>query len=755
MAAYPPFQLDPWYTELKNYIDSGDGHVDGYDVILLAGQSNMVGLGTPVDTTYLDDPDPRIHQWAGSGTYLGQNVLAVNPLAHHGPHAGVGPGLEFAKWWVRSTGRNVLLVPTAHGATGFTTTSVSPAPSGYHTVLGGGSWDRDATDGGTNLYDFAVEQTNAAIASNENNVLVAILWQQGSADGAFVSGDINQAQYQTLMNDLVTNFRADLTGGSEVPFLVGRETPDWYVLHSGDLWTDWVHLNMPVENQLVEFAMPTPVLGGTEGDNIHINAVWQRQAGRVRYPEAYELALVNVLGTQPVPPTDMTFTQSGTTVTLGWTRGLGRNTDYVVEKDTGSGFTNVTRTTEPTDPTQPITGLTLGATVDFRVSAVNEEATSVPLEGSYTLQDVPDTPTGLDVTPSAWSVLAFWDAVADADEYLLEYKATASGTWLSAGTTTDTSLTVGSLLPSTSYDFRVSASNSAGTSAVSSTHTESTTTPTYLAADVGTDPLWAYSVRKIRSGYAGSCLRVRRSSDSTQQDIGFDGNGLLDTTALLAFVGAGSGFVAKWYNQGTAGSSADIANATAGAQPRIVNAGVVDTKNSLPTVVFDGTNDFLTHASPALLASADGVTVMNVAQTRKASSILFGELTAAGNTCAWLAFYSGPGLNEYIIITNDLGEYLVVASSTSTFTDDDTLHQETALDTLTTVQQWRDATSVIGPKTYARNGSETPTLVNVGVSATPAWHQGGISELVFWTTALTDMARTSGQSNQAGYYGTP
>ena len=46
----------------------------------------------------------------------------------------------------------------------------------------------------------------------------------------------------------------------------------------------------------------------------------------------------------------------------------------------------------------------------------------------------------------------------------------------------------------------------------------------------------AYSLRKLRAAYSGSAVRVRRSSDNTEQDIGFDANGDLDSTALLAFV---------------------------------------------------------------------------------------------------------------------------------------------------------------------------------------------------------------------------
>lgn len=84
----------------------------------------------------------------------------------------------------------------------------------------------------------------------------------------------------------------------------------------------------------------------------------------------------------------------------------------------------------------------------------------------------------------------------------------------------------------------------------------------------------AYSVRRLLGSYAGAAIRVRRSSDNTEQDFGFDSAGDLDTAALLAFCGAGSGFVSTWYDQAGA---FHLVEATAANQMRIVNAGAVET----------------------------------------------------------------------------------------------------------------------------------------------------------------------------------
>jgi len=95
----------------------------------------------------------------------------------------------------------------------------------------------------------------------------------------------------------------------------------------------------------------------------------------------------------------------------------------------------------------------------------------------------------------------------------------------------------------------------------------------------------AYSVRKLRTVYTGSAIRVRRSSDNTETDIGFDANGNLNTTTLLTFVGAGDGFISKWYDQ--SGNANDGLQTLFGAQPKIVISGVLQTQNGLPTLFYD------------------------------------------------------------------------------------------------------------------------------------------------------------------------
>jgi hypothetical protein len=103
----------------------------------------------------------------------------------------------------------------------------------------------------------------------------------------------------------------------------------------------------------------------------------------------------------------------------------------------------------------------------------------------------------------------------------------------------------------------------------------------------------AYSLRKLRSAYTGSAIRVRRT-DLQESDIGFTALGELDTTALLAFTGTGAldnGFVTTWYDQ--SGNARNATQSTAIFQPQIVSAGSVILENGKPALQFDAINDQL------------------------------------------------------------------------------------------------------------------------------------------------------------------
>jgi hypothetical protein len=106
----------------------------------------------------------------------------------------------------------------------------------------------------------------------------------------------------------------------------------------------------------------------------------------------------------------------------------------------------------------------------------------------------------------------------------------------------------------------------------------------------------AYSAaRRLATAYTGSLIRVRRSGDNAEQDIGYTAGNVLDESALTTFVGANNGFVTTWYDQ--SGNGNDAVQATASNQPQIVSIGSVILENAKPAMTFIDLNDYLQFSS--------------------------------------------------------------------------------------------------------------------------------------------------------------
>ena len=121
-------------------------------------------------------------------------------------------------------------------------------------------------------------------------------------------------------------------------------------------------------------------------------------------------------------------------------------------------------------------------------------------------------------------------------------------------------------------------------------------------------PIFAVSLRRLKTAYAGPAIKVRRSSDNATADIGFS-SGDLDTVALSAFIGANSGYIDTWYDQiGTAHMTAP----STASQPRIVNAGTIDLKNSKPITTTMGFTSGLTTGTTAIAIGGNKATESTV-----------------------------------------------------------------------------------------------------------------------------------------------
>lgn len=156
-------------------------------------------------------------------------------------------------------------------------------------------------------------------------------------------------------------------------------------------------------------------------------------------------------------------------------------------------------------------------------------------------------------------------------------------------------------------------------------------------------PSAGFATWRLRNAYAGSCIRVRRASDNSEQDIGFSGSNL-DIAALLAFAAGGDAFVKTLYDQ--SGNGRDLTQATAANQPKIVSAGSpITTINGLPSLQFDGSNDRLSYGTLGNFVSASAYTMMALARPTAGGSdngvVAAGKPALFGNGTNDLGFRFG------------------------------------------------------------------------------------------------------------------
>ena len=170
-----------------------------FDIVIQAGQSNAEGYGFgPAKDPYV--PDGRVF-------YLNPDLsVSLACEAVSGNDIQTNFSLSFAREYIKAgrldDGRKLLILRCAVGGTGFL--------------------DRrwGMTD---DLYLAMMDMIHAALALNEENRLIALLWHQGEADA--VNGASFEVHYNHLMN-LVRSVR-DTFHAQDLPFVAGDFVWDW------------------------------------------------------------------------------------------------------------------------------------------------------------------------------------------------------------------------------------------------------------------------------------------------------------------------------------------------------------------------------------------------------------------------------------------------------------------------------------------------------------------------------------------------
>lgn len=136
----------------------------------------------------------------------------------------------------------------------------------------------------------------------------------------------------------------------------------------------------------------------------------------------------------------------------------------------------------------------------------------------------------------------------------------------------------------------------------------------------------AYSLRKLDKDYSGSVVTVRRASNNDTLAVGFSGD-YLDTTSLKNFCSGTNCFVLRWFDQ--SGNNRHVAMTTDANQPQIISSGNLVLKDGVPSLDFDGSNDYLTFGSNFLSSSSAGSMFITASfdNTTKASRDILGGLS--------------------------------------------------------------------------------------------------------------------------------
>ena len=329
---------------------------------------------------------------------------------------------------------------------------------------------------------------------------------------------------------------------------------------------------------------------------------------------------------------------------------------------------------------------------------------------------------------------------------------TGSGTIASSSSHAVSGVDV-SALPSGTLTLSVTVSTTAGGTGAAKT---ATATPTFTGTLDGMSAAAAFSVRRLRSAYTGSLLRVRRSSDSTEQDISATVAGNLDTTTLTSFCGSASCYVRTWYDQ--SGNARDAVQATASAQPRIVNAGVVETNTALPALYFNGANGATYHLETATpftttyTLSAVASRVSSSSGPRRLLNIGGGSTDNYGFLGTLNGYATFAGMGSGWNDTSGNTPTVNVPANTPV-----TMACTNSLNVLTPY--------INGTAQNTKNGTtKSVTGLSVGglfiYSVDHNYHteqiwDGRVSEVIVYNTALSTAEVQSLQANQKTYYGTP
>ncbi|WP_309397683.1 sialate O-acetylesterase [Cerasicoccus maritimus] len=191
---------------------------DGYDIILVWGQSNERGVDGAIDLELDTDPTGRIQQFALSGENSG-SIIDIDDGTIYTPIASgavVGPGFSFAKAYAETlaANRKVLIVPVCVGGTSY---------------IGNPRWNPygDGIDENGDLYLLAISAVNDALAAAQaiypDSCVVGFYGGPGEND----AGAQTYADFIDRHTEVIRSFRQQITGAGNAWAIKSGMVPEW------------------------------------------------------------------------------------------------------------------------------------------------------------------------------------------------------------------------------------------------------------------------------------------------------------------------------------------------------------------------------------------------------------------------------------------------------------------------------------------------------------------------------------------------
>jgi hypothetical protein len=258
-----------------------------------------------------------------------------------------------------------------------------------------------------------------------------------------------------------------------------------------------------------------------------------------------------------------------------------------------------------------------------------------------------------------------------------------------------------------------------------------------------------YSTRLVDITYKGPLIKVRRSSDDATLDIypiiqlNLQ-DSVIDEAALLAFVGAGSGFIDTWYDQ--SGNGRNATQATTANQPRIVNAGVIDRINTRPTVVFDGTSDSLSISDTSIGQNVGYLSTYQVVKWTAVPTAARTSFALATGVIGNPRFITqGTSTSKFRFATRRLdADAIVNLDTTANITTNPTLFFSQAIYTVPSVNIYTNGNLSVST-TPAYGAGSTSSVASAGIrigssaSGASQYFNGSMSEFILYNTAETTL----------------